>query len=976
MHSRLFLRTILPVLGLVLVLAPIGHATPPNRIASVAAESRAPLPHTVSPRARIAADLGSAPSSRILDSLTLRFSMTAAQQAALTQLLSDQQNPSSPRYHQWLTPEQFGAQFGLSSADLAKVSAWITGQGFTITGVARSGTFITFKGTVAQAQRAFNTSIHNLSVDGEQHFSNTTDVSLPPSIAGVVATVTGLNNFTLKARAKVRTVAPTPAGTADANAVQPKYTSSVSGGHFIAPGDFYTIYDVNPLLSSSINGLGVGSGVGGGYSIAVMGQVDISLADVTAFRTASGLCTTVSSTCPKPLPTVKVYGTDPGAATSSTSTPSTGDLSEAQLDVEWAGATAPNASIVYVNSTDVLNVSMPHAIDDNLAPIMSISYGLCEAAATVSGMDSFNQLFQQANSQGITIVGPSGDSGATDCDYQTTVATQGLAVDYPGSSPFVTSMGGTMFNEGTTTGATAYWSGTNGATGGSAISYIPEAVWNESTSSGLSAGGGGSSAFFAKPAWQTGTGVPNDYARDVPDVSLNAASGHDGYLFCVQGSCTGGGFRNAAGNLSVVGGTSVAAPSFAGVLALVQQKIGSRIGNANPIIYALANSPSYTTIFNDTATGNNASACEAGTPDCPNGGSIGYNAGPGYDLATGWGTISAFNLANNWSSVTPIIDSGATHIISATSVTTSAPICGVSGGSLALSVTVINGTFNNNGNPNVGATPTGTVQFLVDNVATGSPVALSGGRATYTLATSALSSGGHTVTAVYSGDGTYAASRGTLLASDGSLSPIDVISTTSPDFSVTPCATSTSVKSGGTAPGIVFTFTPVKGFTGTINLTVSANQSIAAGYAFSPASTATDTVTINSTAGVPVTFTLSAFQSNAQSSTAKLKLASNHPPATKLPWYITGSGATLACMFLLVLPRRRRWGALLAFIISVGVIGGAAGCGGAGGSSSGGSTSPTVTNATPGRYNITITAVAPTPSGNLVHNATVVFTVQ
>lgn len=975
MHNRLLFRSLLPGLGLVLALTPVGHAAPPNRIASISTESRAPLPHTVSPRARIAADLGSTPSSRILDNLTLRFSMTTAQQAALTQLLIDQQNPSSPRYHQWLTPEQFGAQFGLSGADLAKVSSWLTGQGFTITGVARSGTFITFKGTVAQAQRAFNTSIHNLSVDGEQHFSNTNDVSLPPAIAGVVATVTGLNNFTLKARAKVRTVAPaSPVGSG--NMVQPKYTSSVSGAHFIAPGDFYTIYDVNPLISNGITGLGVGSGVGGGYSIAVMGQVDISLADVTAFRTASGLCTVVSSTCPTPLPTVKVYGTDPGPATSSTSTPSTGDLAEAQLDVEWAGAAAPNASIVYVNSTDVLNVSMPHAIDDNLAPIMTISYGLCEAAATVSGLDSFNQLFQQANAQGITIVGPSGDSGATDCDYQTTIATQGLAVDYPGSSPFVTSMGGTMFNEGSDTGATAYWSANNGPTGGSAISSaIPTVVWNESNSSGLSAGGGGSSAFFAKPAWQTGTGVPNDFARDVPDISLNAASGHDGYLFCVQGSCTGGGFRNAAGNLSVVGGTSAAAPSFAGILALVQQKIGSRIGNANPTIYALANSPSYTTVFNDITSGNNSSPCQTGTPDCPNGGSIGYNASPGYDLATGWGTISTFNLANNWNSVTPIIDSGATHIISATSVTTSSPICGISGGSLALSVTVINGTFNNSGNPNIGATPTGTVQFLVDNLPTGSPVALSAGRAAYTLNTSALSSGGHTVTAVYSGDNTYASSRGTLLASDGSLTPIDVISTTSPDFSITPCATSISAKSGTTAQGIVFTFTPVKGFTGTINLAVSANRSIAAGYAFSPASTATDTITISSATAVPVTFTLSAFQSNAKSSTAKLKVASNHPPAGKLPWYITGSGATLACMFLLVLPRRRRWGTLLALIISIGVVGGAVGCGGSSGSSSTPIT-PTQTNTAPGTYKITITAVATTPTGNLVHDATVLFTVQ
>ena len=182
MHSRSLFPSTLRILGLVLALASVGHAAPPNRIASVSVDSRAPLEHTVSPRVRAAIDLGATPESRTLDDLTLRFNMTAAQQAALTQLIADQQNPGSPLYHQWLTPEQFGARFGLSSADLAKVSNWLTGQGFTITRVARSSTFITFKGTVGQAQRAFRTSIHNLSLNGEQHFANTTEAALPPSI--------------------------------------------------------------------------------------------------------------------------------------------------------------------------------------------------------------------------------------------------------------------------------------------------------------------------------------------------------------------------------------------------------------------------------------------------------------------------------------------------------------------------------------------------------------------------------------------------------------------------------------------------------------------------------------------------------------------------------------------------------------------------------------------------------------------------
>lgn len=957
MQSRSPFSTILLVIGLVFAFSSVGHAVVPNRIASVAAESRVPLQHTVSPRVRNASDLGSAPDEQLLDGLTLRFNMTAAQQAALTRLLNDQQNPNSPRYHQWLTPEQFGAQFGLSSADIAKVSSWLTSQGFTITRVARSSTFINFKGTVAQAQRAFHTNIHSLTLNGEQHFANTADVALPSSIAGVVSTISGLDNFKLRARATPRVV--------KADLVNPQYTSSVSGAHFIAPGDFYTIYNVNPLLSNSINGAGVGSGKGGGYSIAIMGQVDISLSDVAAFRSASGLSAN--------LPTVVLAGADPGAATSSTSTPSTNDLAEAQLDVEWSGAVAPSARIAYVNSKDVINLSIPYAVDNDLAPIISISYGECEPMAGVSGMDAFSQLFQQANVEGITIVGPSGDSGATDCDYRTITATQGLAVDFPGSSPFVTSAGGTMFNEGTGN----YWSTNNDSNAGSATGLIPETVWNESnSSSGLGAGGGGASIFYAKPSWQVGTGVPTDNARDVPDIALNAASGHDGYLFCLQGSCTNG-YRDAAGNLSVVGGTSVAAPSFAGILALVEQQNNfNGIGNVNPMIYGLANSSYAANIFHDVADGNNASPCEIGTPNCPNGGSIGYNATPGYDLASGWGSIDAYNLATKWKLATPILDSGATHTISATSVSTTNSLCAVSGGTLALTATVINGTFDSNGNHNTGATPTGTVQFMVDNAAVGAPVLLVGGRASYTLDTSALPSGGHNVSAVYSGDSIYAGSRGTLLASDGSIAPIDIVSASSPDFSITPCAASTSTTAGGTAPGVAFTLTPFHGFTGNITLSASASQPVTASYAFSTG----DTVAISSTAGVPVTFTLMAFQSNAKGSTSQLRLASSRPPAKEMPWYVGGSGAALACVFLFVLPRRRRWGALLAVVLSVGAIG-ASGCGSSSSSSSsgGGSTNPgnpVVTNAAAGTYNITITAVASTSSGNLVHSATVLFTVR
>ena len=903
------------------------HAAVPNRIGALSGGSRAAVAHSIPPRARLAADLGQAPLDRILPSVTLHFNMSSDQQAALSQLILDQQNPSSPRYHQWLTPAQYGAQFGLSSADLTRVQTWLTAQGLKVTAVSPSSNFITVSGSVAQVQTAFGTSIHSLSSEGEQHISNVVDPVLPAALTAVVNGITGLNDFKLKARAQTRLV-------------RPNFTSSQSGNHYLAPGDFYTIYDVSPLLASSINGTGV--------TIAVMGQTDIALSDVSTFRSVSGLAAN--------QPTVRLFGPDPGT--------SNNDVPEATLDVEWSGAVAPSASIVYVNSNDVIGLSLINAITSNVAPIISISYGDCESAWGQSNLITLNQYFQQANVQGQTIVGPGGDSGATDCDYNSSVAADGLAVDFPASSPFVTGAGGAMFNEGTTTGATNYWSATNGTTQGSATGYIPEAVWNEtSTANGLSSGGGGISAYFSKPAWQVGSGVPSDLSRDVPDISLNAAYVHDGYLYCVQGSCVTG-YRAADGQtLSVVGGTSVATPSFAGILALVEQKTGSRIGNANPQIYGLANSTFYNNVFHDITTGNNNSPCVQGSPNCPNGGSIGFTAGTGYDLATGWGTIDAFNLVSHWGLV-PSSGSGSAvgSNLTRTVVTTSAPTCGISSGSLALSVNVASATTG------ASVAPTGSVQFLVDNAAVGSPVALASGTAAYTLSTAALTSGGHTVSAVYLGDGTFAGSKGSLLT--------DVVSSTQPDFSITPCTTGpVTVASGATAAGITFSANPFNGFTGPVTFTATSDATFSASYTFS-----VSPVNITGASAGTTVFTLSAYQTNNKTSNGLIKLGPANQTTSSLGGtrsaYAAGSGIALASLLLLTLPRRRRWGALLAAVLSVAAIG-ASGCGSGSTTIPAGAITPqpATTPAASGTYVVTIVGVGSTANGTRVHSAQVTFNV-
>jgi subtilase family serine protease len=160
--------------------------------------------------------------------------------------------------------------------------------------------------------------------------------------------------------------------------------------------------------------------------------------------------------------------------------------------------------------------------------------------------------------------------------------------------------------------------------------------------------------FFAKPTWQTGTGVPADGKRDVPDLSLDASADHDGYLFCSEdvgtGTCTSG-FRDGSSNFAIVGGTSAAAPTFAAILALVNQYIGNTsamgLGNINPNLYTFAtNSPSP---YHDITTGDNMVSCTTGTANCPTGTTkIGFTAGTGYDQVTGLGSVDGFAFAQAW----------------------------------------------------------------------------------------------------------------------------------------------------------------------------------------------------------------------------------------------------------------------------------------------------------------------------------------
>jgi len=515
-------------------------------------------------------------------------------------------DPASPNYHRWITPAEFGARFGISDDDLSDVTAWLTRGGFTIDEVAAGRGWINFTGSVGQVERAFKTQIHNFDVNGKIYHANNSDPQVPRALVDIVRGVVSLHNYPRPSMN--HGIKPVP---------MPEYTSGTS--HYVAPADFAKIYNVNPLYTAGING--------SGKTIAIVGRTDIALGDVQYFRSFFGL--------PANDPVFVHNGTDPGDLGS-------GEEGEADLDVEWSGAVAPNATVKFViskstSTTDGVDLSAQYIVNNNVGDVMSTSFGQCESSMGTTENTFYNNTWSQAVTQGITPFVSSGDSGAAGCDGGSATTGTGAAVSGLASTPYNVAVGGTQFND--TASPSTYWSSTNNSTNqSSALGYIPEMAWNESGNvsggSGLWASSGGTSTVYAKPSWQVCVGVPTASHRYVPDVALTAA-GHDGYLV-VQGH------TSTASGLSSVGGTSASSPSFSGLMALVVQKYNARQGNANTKFYSLANAQ-YTgaagaaTIFHDITSGNNS------VP-----GVTGFNCGTGYDEVTGVGTVDANSMVNNW----------------------------------------------------------------------------------------------------------------------------------------------------------------------------------------------------------------------------------------------------------------------------------------------------------------------------------------
>ena len=773
-------------------------------------ESTTTLRGNTYPLARAEFDRGAAPLDLPMRRMLLVLKRGPEQETSLEGLLDQQQAKGSPSYHSWLTPEQFGQQFGPADEDIQEITSWLQSHGFAVTRVSTGRTVIEFSGTASQVQNAFHTEIHEYVVNGVERWANASDPAIPSALSAAVAGIDTLHNFPRKwlhhsgglytkskETGRVKPVALTPGPSS-------LFTLSAPNGcgvqpancYALGPYDFGTIYDALPLWNATPTHID-----GTGQTIAVVAESNINTQDVTSFRTFFGLST------PAKL-NVIVSGPDPGLDPGGAET-------EADLDVEWAGAIAPNSTIDLVVSQSTesslgADLSAVYVVDNNLAPVMNVSFGICELDLGTTGNQFFNQLWQQAAAQGITVLVATGDSGSAVCDRDDGTAPApaklGLTVSGFSSTPYNVAVGGTDFND--LIDASTYWNLTNSAPSNnptaiptvSAKSYIPETTWNDSCTNGVfgsllgystnaeancnnpnlvnfvtSVGGSGGESNcivsdgqsvssceggYAKPSWQVGAGVPNDPGRNVPDVSLfsavNSPSGSF-YIICeadlVPTGSTSCDPSDPSTEFLSIGGTSASSPSFAAIMALVNQETNSRQGNANYTLYKL--NAQVPTAFHDVTVGGTiAMPCAKGSPDCTvtnpadaYGVLSGYSTTAGYDLATGLGSVNANTLVTKWSTVTTL---GSLTTLSLTP----SPVNITHGHSVNVAVNVTPA-------PGAAGTPTGYASLIAGTGSSGQSgvesYSLTDGNASGT--TNALPGGTYAVTAHYPGDGTFSSSN-------------------------------------------------------------------------------------------------------------------------------------------------------------------------------------------------------------------------
>lgn len=671
---------------------PVGTPVASRIVAAINPNQRVTLPGSTPAIARAQYDQGALAESAAANHVVLVLKRSDEQESTLKALIDQMHSKGSANYQQWLNPQEFASRFGPSDADLATVTGWLQQNGFTVNKVSAGKVAIDFSGTAGQIKSAFHTELHTYTHNGVTFHSNNQDPQIPAALAPVVAGIESLNdikpvsNMHVPGTAKmnIQTHTATPDWNFEANCtVAGSFTRVPCTLYIPEPSDLAVQYNLTSVQKSGITGKGA--------TVGVISASNIDLGVVQNYRNLFGFNAAN-------LPQVVVDGSDPGQ---------TGAVTEAYLDVEAIAAMAPDATTNLYVSADTLTTSglvtaIIRAVDDDVADVLTLSYGECEKTLGAAGNQFFYQAWEQAAAQGQSVFVSSGDAGSAGCDNFDTEAsaTQGLAVSGYTSTPFNTSVGGTDFYY--TNYATGQFSAaliaelaTDWSGGGPSITPtasltapIREQPWNQSLGFNVNknghghnivGGSGGAStcasganvnpttgayglctAGYAKPSWQSGIGVPADGVRDIPDVSLFASSGANLAFWPICASV-----YDCRADLQVdpysisitaIGGTSASSPAMAGIMALVDQNQKGRQGNANYTLYALATQ--YPNTFNDITLGSNNVVCTAGTVNCSldtNG--DGYYslqeffAGAGYDQASGLGTINGANLLANWGKV-------------------------------------------------------------------------------------------------------------------------------------------------------------------------------------------------------------------------------------------------------------------------------------------------------------------------------------
>lgn len=750
MQSKQFVLAVLLLVSFVASL-PLRGQAPASRLVATPIDKNklVRMGASVHPLARAQYDQGPVPDSMPAERILLLLNRPAEREQALQQFLRDIHNRESASYHKWITPEEFGTRFGAADADIQAATRWLQTEGFKVARVAKSRQFIEFSGSVGQLRQALHTDIHRYQINGARHYANATDLSIPAGLATLVRGVTPLNDF--YAKPLVKTAGPALYSRKTRRAT-PQWTINNPFGtanpyaYPVAPEDYATQYDLTPLFQAGINGAG--------ETIGIVNESNINLSLVNAYQQMFGL--------PSNPTQVVIDGNDPGELDNI-------DV-EAYLDVEMAGALAPNAAVnLYISSgsdfQDPLALAAIRAIEDNQASVLSVSFGECEEFLRNAGNQFWSGLWEQAAAQGQTVLVATGDSGP-ECDYGLGVSVSGLS-----STPWNVAVGGTDFyySDYAAGGAsvTSFWNQNNDSSLGSLKASLTEQAWDDPfglnvIADGLArgeigAGGGGASACitvdpntgcvsgYAKPAWQMGSGVPADGVRDEPDVSLYASNGANlsAIPICAfPGDCDS---VSATPQVLLVGGTSGSAPAMAGIMALVDQKNG-RQGQADYTLYQLAQQAP--AAFHDVTLGNNNAVCFTGSVECVvnasgNNQTSVYSAGPGYDLATGLGSVDANLLVNDWNSVA--LQATTTKLkLSSAKITHGTP------------VTVTTSVSSRSGS----GVPTGAVAILTSSTLPDSQAqasaTLSGGKGSASV--NFFPGGYYNVTATYPGDGIFGGS--------------------------------------------------------------------------------------------------------------------------------------------------------------------------------------------------------------------------